>query len=793
MRFSEVQNISRSVNGVMNSQKVSILKIYILIPSGKVRSSAPCDSVTTYCAAGSAADGMHLPVGSVSCTGESFGASLNHVHPQHPHQQQQQQHFMHHQHQQQHQAPQHQPPDNLVDNGDLEALQAPGLQQQPNGSSSGYNNNNNSDQVAPPIAGGEEEAAEPGSTGGAEMSSEAAAVGELWWTERLVGEAQAEHPEGELVRTGSPYFLCSQLPTHWRSNKTLPQAFKVVALGEIGDGTVVTIRAGNDENCCAELRNATALMKNQVAKFNDLRFVGRSGRGKSFSITITVSTTPPQVATYTRAIKVTVDGPREPRSKTKLVLGQQHQQFRALGIGQRPYLDTTTSLTTHLRGLEPYRRSKHHHHHHHHSNSHHHPGTAGSSPLHPRAVLANNNNNNENISNNNANNNNNNTRHCADGQVQRRIARFSIGPIETLPAVHREEIPDDRVETRDAGHMKVRHAELVDVVQVLLILRAAACSAVVRRNSGSSSSSTSASEWAYPSATAPATAVAVPSYPGSSAAAAAAAAAVGGPYSPVPGGAFSYPGEALAHHPITEPVPLPPELPSEGQHHDAYTPNCVSMYSTPTTTTNHHHHLSVHHPHHQAGGGASTLPLGVSVGAGGGIIPTKPQGASNSNNDDLYTTASSAGSPGSAVGAGNYHAGYAAAAAATGTGWAAPPPPTNHHYNNYQGYYAHHQNHPTTATAVAVAAAAAASQNPYMSPAPPPPTMVLYHPPAVFTSTINQNQIHLHLSEDSLAQSQLGGGLGVNHPYKLEIGVMGSEDQNDQQRNNSADVVWRPY
>lgn len=57
-------------------------------------------------------------------------------------------------------------------------------------------------------------------------------------------------------------------------------AFKVVALGEIGDGTLVTVRAGNDENCCAELRNSTALMKNQVAKFNDLRFVGRSGRGE---------------------------------------------------------------------------------------------------------------------------------------------------------------------------------------------------------------------------------------------------------------------------------------------------------------------------------------------------------------------------------------------------------------------------------------------------------------------------------------------------------------------------------
>lgn len=38
--------------------------------------------------------------------------------------------------------------------------------------------------------------------------------------------------------------------------------------------------------------------------------------GKSFTITITVSTSPPQVATYGKAIKVTVDGPREPRSKT---------------------------------------------------------------------------------------------------------------------------------------------------------------------------------------------------------------------------------------------------------------------------------------------------------------------------------------------------------------------------------------------------------------------------------------------------------------------------------------------
>lgn len=40
--------------------------------------------------------------------------------------------------------------------------------------------------------------------------------------------------------------------------------------------------------------------------------------GKSFTLTITVFTNPPQVATYHRAIKVTVDGPREPRSEYQI-------------------------------------------------------------------------------------------------------------------------------------------------------------------------------------------------------------------------------------------------------------------------------------------------------------------------------------------------------------------------------------------------------------------------------------------------------------------------------------------
>ena len=79
---------------------------------------------------------------------------------------------------------------------------------------------------------------------------------------------------------------------------------------DVPDGTVVSIRAGNDDNYCGELKNHTAIMKNQVANFSDLRFVGRSGRGKSFTISIIINCIPALVATYNKAIKVTVDGPR---------------------------------------------------------------------------------------------------------------------------------------------------------------------------------------------------------------------------------------------------------------------------------------------------------------------------------------------------------------------------------------------------------------------------------------------------------------------------------------------------
>uniref|UniRef100_A0A3Q2YXX6 Runt-related transcription factor n=1 Tax=Hippocampus comes TaxID=109280 RepID=A0A3Q2YXX6_HIPCM len=181
--------------------------------------------------------------------------------------------------------------------------------------------------------------------GAQEAGGGASLVGKLRMADRDM--VLSDHP-GELVKTDSPNFLCSVLPTHWRCNKTLPIAFKVVALGEVPDGTMVTVMAGNDENYSAELRNATAAIKNQVARFNDLRFVGRSGRGKSFTLTITVFTNPSQVATYQRAIKITVDGPREPRQGRQMQSSPSwsyDQSYPYLGQISTPNIHTTNPLS----------------------------------------------------------------------------------------------------------------------------------------------------------------------------------------------------------------------------------------------------------------------------------------------------------------------------------------------------------------------------------------------------------------------------------------------------------------
>ena len=113
-------------------------------------------------------------------------------------------------------------------------------------------------------------------------------------------------------------FLCTQLPRHWRSNKSLTDQFRVISYHNIPDNTRCTLVAGNDENQSAQLKNFTAYFHNNVAQFTDLRFVGKSGRGKFFNVSISIWTEPIQHLLYKHAIKVTADGPRPPRPKSGL-------------------------------------------------------------------------------------------------------------------------------------------------------------------------------------------------------------------------------------------------------------------------------------------------------------------------------------------------------------------------------------------------------------------------------------------------------------------------------------------
>lgn len=82
----------------------------------------------------------------------------------------------------------------------------------------------------------------------------AALASKLRSGDRSMVEVLADHP-GELVRTDSPNFLCSVLPTHWRCNKTLPIAFKVLQPGEGGGAGEDQVEASRcPERASAEAR-----------------------------------------------------------------------------------------------------------------------------------------------------------------------------------------------------------------------------------------------------------------------------------------------------------------------------------------------------------------------------------------------------------------------------------------------------------------------------------------------------------------------------------------------------------
>nr|AEF16013.1 runt-like 1 protein [Schmidtea mediterranea]AFJ24721.1 runt-1 [Schmidtea mediterranea] len=127
----------------------------------------------------------------------------------------------------------------------------------------------------------------------------------------------------KIVPTSHPLVFCTKLPQHWRSNKSLPALFQVMVYQSnnrvlpIGDGHRVWLSASNPSMNSAVLRNFESKLVNGEARFNDLRFISRSGRGKYFDVYIHIECNPKIIAVYTNAIKVTVDGPREPRNKHK--------------------------------------------------------------------------------------------------------------------------------------------------------------------------------------------------------------------------------------------------------------------------------------------------------------------------------------------------------------------------------------------------------------------------------------------------------------------------------------------
>jgi hypothetical protein len=122
---------------------------------------------------------------------------------------------------------------------------------------------------------------------------------------------------GDIYETQVAGVRCTRLPEFLRAKKNLGAPFCVYVSAESNfapDNTKVTVSAGNAKNPDAEMRNNVAYLKNGIAEFKDLRFVGKSGRGSRFNVYIRFDTSPEaKLVTYANAIKVTVDGPRPAR------------------------------------------------------------------------------------------------------------------------------------------------------------------------------------------------------------------------------------------------------------------------------------------------------------------------------------------------------------------------------------------------------------------------------------------------------------------------------------------------
>ena len=88
----------------------------------------------------------------------------------------------------------------------------------------------------------------------------------------------------EIYQTEDINVKCTKLPEFIRAKKYLGGPFLVYFNKMIPDGVKVVIKASNYKNPAAELKNNESIVKNSIAEFSDLRFCGKSGRGKRYSI-----------------------------------------------------------------------------------------------------------------------------------------------------------------------------------------------------------------------------------------------------------------------------------------------------------------------------------------------------------------------------------------------------------------------------------------------------------------------------------------------------------------------------
>jgi hypothetical protein len=88
----------------------------------------------------------------------------------------------------------------------------------------------------------------------------------------------------EITATNHPLVYCSKLPEFWRARKYLGGPFCVYfnASLSIPNGCLVTLSASSYRNRDAELVNFRSIVFNNIATFQDLRFIGKSGRGIYF-------------------------------------------------------------------------------------------------------------------------------------------------------------------------------------------------------------------------------------------------------------------------------------------------------------------------------------------------------------------------------------------------------------------------------------------------------------------------------------------------------------------------------